>query len=217
VRVLLLHGPGEVSSRKKLIELKNQFNGESFIFEGDINEGVLRDSLSQKSLFAENRLIILENPSETLNLKPLNTEGNVSLVIWLAKEIAKTKPLFKSLDNLKAEILFFPEGKETSVFPFLDMLADGKKEALREMKRIEKQFDFHYLIVMIFYLLRQLIYLPKTSPPFVQKKVQRQRERFPLEKITSLYKEFLVLNYKVNSGLIEPKQAIFLATLKFTD
>lgn len=217
MRVLLLHGPGEVGSRKKLIEIKEKFDpGNILTYESGTSEKEILDNLSQISLFSESRLIVLEGPPESLNLESVKTLDDVTLAIWSPKEIGQKSPLLKSLARFSTQILFFPEGKEVSVFPFLDKLADGGKEAFLEAKKLEDSgFEFHYLITMVFYLLRILLAVPKNAPAFVHKKVSRQKQRFSTSRIAEIYKYLLELNFKVNSGAVEPSQAQFLMINQF--
>lgn len=217
MKVLLLHGPGEVGSRKKLIEIKEKFDpGSILTYESGVSEKEIFDNFSQISLFGGSRLTVLEDPPETLTLENVKALDDMTLVIWSSKELGQKTQLYKSLANFSPQILFFPEGKEISVFPFLDNLAEGKKEAFLEAKKlVEAGFEFHYLITMVFYLLRTMIAVPKNAPIFVQKKVSRQRQRFPMERITEIYEFLLELNCKVNGGVVESSQAQFLMINKF--
>ena len=114
------------------------------------------------------------------------------------------------------QILFFPEGKEVSVFPLLDHLANGDKKAFLEIKKLKNGgFDIFYIITMVFYLLRNLVSTPKTAPQFVKDKLVRQRKNFSLERLTNLYKEILEIDFKIKSGLLEKDQAEFLLVNKF--
>ena len=116
----------------------------------------------------------------------------------------------------QGELLFFPEAKEVSVFPFLDLLASGDKKAFLEMDKLKKaNYDTQYFITMIFYLLRSLAVIPKNALPFVKQKLERQRKRFNLEKIENLYKDILKIDFKIKSGLMEKDQAEFLLINKF--
>ncbi len=213
MRVLLLHGPGEVGSRKKLAALKDTFNGEIRTCGSQITQIELNDLLSQQSLFSEKRLVILENPPESLKIEK---EGDADLIIWISKDIDERRSLFKSLKEIKAEVTNFPEAREVSVFPFLDSLAEGKKEAFLELKKLNNGgFDTQYYITMIFYMLRSLVVTPKNAPPFVKNKLQKQRSRFTQDKLKEFYKYILEIDFKIKSGLIENDQAQFLLVNKF--
>lgn len=216
MKLLLLHGSGISSSRKKLLELKQKFDPGSVItFDPSAqwpaqDPGQIMASLQTMSMFGEERLVIIENPSVdlVLDLSPLTS--HLSLILWFDHEIDPKK-------YPKAEVLFFPEGREISVFPFLDLLANKNPEAFLEMDKLKKAYDSQYVITMVFYLLRSLVYLPAKSSEWVKKKAARQRANFTDEDIKNLYKFILEVDFKVKSGLMEPSQAEFLLVHRFAN
>ncbi|OGE36319.1 hypothetical protein A3B45_02335 [Candidatus Daviesbacteria bacterium RIFCSPLOWO2_01_FULL_39_12] len=171
--------------------------------------------LMTPSLLSEEQLIILENPDETFTdytLYPIP----YTLIFWFDHEVLNKKPIMEWVKKEQGELLFFPEAKEVSVFPFLDLLASGDKKAFLEMDKLKKaNYDTQYFITMIFYLLRSLAVIPKNALPFVKQKLERQRKRFNLEKIENLYKDILKIDFKIKSGLMEKDQAEFLLINKF--
>lgn len=218
MKLLLLHGNAKIASRKKLIELKQKFDQNSVVvFEEGTDLQTILGSISTPSLFSDERLIILENPPEdflnyTLNPVPY------TLILWFDHEVNSKKPILGFVKKEKGEILFFPEGKEISVFPFLDLLATKDKKAFLELKKLKDAgFDIQYFITMVFYLLRNLAMTPKNAPLFVKQKLERQRKNFDLEKIKNLYKEVLEIDFKIKSGLLEKDQAEFLLVNKFIE
>ena len=65
MKVLLLHGPAKVASRKKLVGLKQKFDPNNVVvFEEGSSSKDITDNLVSTSLFADERLVILENPPE---------------------------------------------------------------------------------------------------------------------------------------------------------
>ncbi|MBI2019296.1 hypothetical protein HYS95_01335 [Candidatus Daviesbacteria bacterium] len=201
---LLLHGPAKQVSRKKLIDLKGKFDPNNIVvFEEGADLRIIKESLSAQSLFEQEQLIILENPTD-LNFDSLTLNDSLTLALWFDHEIDPKK--FSGF-----EISFFPESKELSVFPFLDLLANKDRRAYLEMDKLRKNsFDIHYLLIMVFYLLRSLAVTPNKAPDFVRKKLERQRANFPLEKVTELYKEIIEIDFKIKSGLLEKEHAEFL-------
>ena len=208
MKPLLLHGPALSSSRKKLTEIKNKFDPTQIIvFEKGSDVSEILTNLSSVSIFDGERLIIWENPPEDV-LKDLPSTSH-SLVLWFDTEV-------KKLPEKELEILFFPEGKEVSIFPFLDLLAYGKKEAFMELKKLNSAgFDIQYIITMIFYLLRNLVVDPSSAKDFVKNKNARMRVNFPKERIVDLYKFVLEIDFKIKSGRLENDQAQFLLVNKF--
>lgn len=218
MKLLLLHGSAKIASRKKLIDIKQKFDTNNVIvFEEGANLQTILGSLSTPSLFSNEQLMILENPSEDFTNYQLPT-GNYQLILWVDHEVSEKKPVMEFIKKLKGEVLFFPEAKEVSIFPFLDQLAVKDKRAFLEINKLKKAgFDTQYFITMIFYLLRILAVTPKSAPAFVKNKLERQRKNFSLEKIKELYKDILEIDFKIKSGLLEKSQAEFLLVNKFID
>lgn len=224
MKPLLLHGSAKAASRKKLIEAKQKFDlprfaGEAgqnnvFVFEEGSNLQTMLDTLSSTSLFADQQMIILENPPEDFTLSTLDS-SHLTLIFWFDHEVTAKKPIMEWFKK-NGQVLYFPESREVSVFPFLDHLAAKDNKAFLEMQKLKTAgFDIQYFITMVFYLLRNLTATPKTAPQFVKDKLTRQRRNFDLEKITNLYKDILEIDFKIKSGLLEKDQAEFLLVNKF--
>lgn len=210
MRLLLLHGPGINSSRLKLTNLKKDFDPlDVVVYEEGSDVETIKGGLMTLPLLSEQRLAILENPLEDFIDYPLPTT-HYQLILWFDHEVSEKKPVMEWVKG-GGQIFYFPESKEVSVFPFLDYLTAGDKKAFLEMDKLKKAgFDSHYLIAMVFYLLRNLVATPQNAPQFVRDKLQRQRRRFSLEDIKGLYKEILEIDLKIKSGLLEKEQAEFL-------
>lgn len=211
MKLLLLHGPAISSSRKKLSQLRQKFNqGNITSFEEGADTQTILTNLQSQSLFGGERLIIIENPLDELFSNFTLSTLPFTLVLWFDHEVDTKK-------YPQAEVLFFPEAKEASVFPFLDMLAEKNKDAYLEMDKLKSAgFDSQYFITMVFYLLRSLIYQPKNMHPFAKQKAQKQRKNFSSEEIISLYKFILETDFKIKKGLLETDQAEFILVNKFT-
>lgn len=210
MKPLLLHGPAKLSSRKKLIELKQKFDTNNVVvFEQGADLQVILGYMATPSLFSSQQLIILENPSEDLANFPLNA-NNYQLLLWFDHPVNEKRPIIEWFKK-NGQIFFFPENKEVSVFPFLDALAAGDKKAYVKVQELKIEgYDVFYFITMTFYLLRNLVVTPKNAPQFVKDKLQKQRQKFPLERIKSLYQKILEIDFKIKSGLLEKDQAEFL-------
>lgn len=214
MKLLLLHGPALASSRLKLNQLKKTFSEDSIdqFPEGSSIQDIL-GSLQTISMFDQDRLIIVENPPDDLLSNSTLYALPSTLALWMDHEVSEKKEILKSINKLGGQILFFPEEKEYSIFPLLDLLGSGKKEAFLEINK--RRNDTQYIITMIFYLLRSLAVPPKNAPDFVKRKIAKQRERFSEEKVKKLYKFVLEIDYKIKNGLIENDQAEFLLVNKF--
>lgn len=223
MKLQLLHGPAESTSRKKLIDLKQKFDSNSVrVFEEGFPIDEIIGSLNTTSLFPEEKLFILENPDENFIGYPQHTNPSgqnsnpYTLILWFDHELSPKKPLLEWVKKEKGEVLFFPEAREISVFPFLDLLAGGDNKAFLEINKLKNAgFDIFYFLTMTFYLLRNLTVTPLSAPQFVKEKLIRQRRNFPPEKIKKLYKDILEMEFKLKSGLLESKQAEFILVNEF--
>lgn len=213
MKPLLLHGNAKIVSRKKLIDLKQQYDPNSIsVYEQGTKVQDILGGVMTMPMLGEERLIILENPPEDLTF---DFQPAVSLVIWYEKEISDKKPIYEYFKK-NGQIAYFPEGKERSIFPFLDMLVAGDPKAFLELEQLKLNgFEIQYFITMLFYQLRNLAVIPAKSPQFVKEKIARQRQKFPLQKVKNLYKEILEIDFKIKSGLLEVSQAEFLIISKF--
>lgn len=211
----LLHGPAIRSSRERLVLIKGKFSLDNVtVFDGKTNLQQILANLQNQSLFESERLVVLENPPDDFQFPNFNSQ--LSIVLWFDHEVSKTKPIIKVVQELKGGILFFPEEREASIFPFLDYLAAGDKKAFVEIDKLKKSnFEIQYFITMVFYLLRNLVVTPKTAPQFVKDKLQKQRKNLSQDKIKRLYKDILEIDFKIKSGLLEKDQAEFLLVRKF--
>lgn len=215
--LLLLHGSAIEASRRKLQEVRKKFNLDNvLVFEEKADLQQVLTNLQSQSLFDGGRLIILENPPEDLSVNLSLIIHNVSLVLWFDHEVAPIKPIIKLVKDAQGEIVYFSEGREISVFPFLDYLAAKDKKAFLEIEKLKRNgFDIQYIITMAFYLLRNLASTPKKAPDFVRQKLVRQRMRFDEGKIRGLYQKILTIDFKFKSGLLEQDQAEFLLINNF--
>ncbi len=211
MKLLLLHGSAKTASRKKLIELKLKFDVNNVvIFEEGSNIQTILGSLATSSLFEEERLIILENPPEDFASEFSIVNSQLSIVLWFDHEVADKKPVMQWARK-SGQLLYFPEGREVSAFQFLDKLAAQDKNAYLELEKLKKaEYDTHYLITMIFYLLRNLVATSKTAKDFVRNKNAQMRKNFSSEALIKLYKDVLEIDFKIKSGLLEKDHAEFL-------
>lgn len=202
MKVVLLHGPAINASRAKLSEIKNKFDlNNVLVFEKGADEKDVSAAMQTTSLFGDDKLIIWENPPE-------NFFPTASVILWFDHEIDTKK-------YPKAEVYFFPEAKEISVFPFLDFLGSKDKRAFLELEKLKKEYDSQYLITMILYLLRNLIATPKGAKDFVKNKNARMRKNFSRDELINMYQFVLNTDFKIKSGLLEEKQAEFSLVQRF--
>jgi|SRR3989344_168113 len=214
MRLLLLHGSAILSSRQKLAELRHEFEINNIVvFEKGSNPSV--SDLTTPNLLGEDQLIILENPPEDFAVDSSFAADNLLLILWFDHEVSEKKVVLEWVKNTKGEVIFFPDAKEISIFPLLDLLGNRKKEAFLEVNKF-KDFDTQYFITMIFYLLRNLVATPKGAKDFVRNKNAKMRINFSGGELKEIYKFILETDFKIKSGLLESSQAEFVLINKFT-
>lgn len=217
MKLVLLHGPAINASRIKLKAIRDQFPNEQVMVlpEGELTSTILTN-LQSNSLFEGDRLLIAENPAEDFTDYP-SMLVNCQLVLWFDHQIPEKKPILEWFKK-NGQVFYFPEEKETSVFPLLDCLAAADQKAFLQIKKLKSEgYDIFYFINMTYYLLRNLTVNPKRAPQFVLDKLARQRKSFNQEKISRLYLRTLEIEFKLKSGLLEKDQAEFLLVNQFID
>lgn len=208
--LIIIHGNGLIAISQKVLEIKKRFapllvteiSGKNLSFDQALVE------LATLSLFAPDRLVILEEFDDKIDLTKIPQQAELTVVIKYNKAVSPAT--IKKAQELKFQILSFTEKDETSIFPFLDKLAEKNQQTLLEIDKLLNQYGGQYILTMIFYMLRRMIILSKNLPPFVVKKITRQSQNFPPEKISQLYKEALEIDFKIKTGRIEEKMAVTL-------
>lgn len=215
MKLLLLHGPSISDSRKYLTNIKQKFNSNNvLVFEETASRQDVMGGLMAQPMLEEERLIILENPSEDFSPDLSLITDNSPLIIWFDHKLLASKPILQWASK-SGEILFFDEQIKSSVFPLLDVLAerDGGniRKAFLEIKKLKDlDLDIFYLITMSYYLLRNLSTTPKNAPEFVRKKLEKQRQNFSKEQIKIIYKKVLEIEFKLKNGMLQKEQAELL-------
>lgn len=209
MKTIILYGPGEVSKRAHLLNIRRSFDKDS-ITEVDAKQvsfGGIRTLLQSNSLFSEKRLVIIEHLGEDVDLETLIVNDPALTVVIFSGTLLATRTLLKSAAKIKAQILNFEGEKEISAFPFLDALIEKRPQALVELKKLEEEYGQMYVITMIYYLFRRnLLPLPKSD--FLQKKIVSQKRIYQNKDFGTLYKLTLETEYKIKSGLIDPSAAL---------
>lgn len=193
--LILLHGPAISASRAHLSRVRANFSiDDVLVLEKDVTSGELTLALSNTSLFSQERLMIIENPADDFTLT--SVPDDITLVVWLDHEASETKPIVKSIRALKGQVINYPESKEASIFPLLDLLAAHSNQAYTELIKIRQSgLGLQYIIVMVLYLLR--------------KELKTQRRHFSKEQIIYFYKQVLEIDFRLKSGLLDEDQAQF--------
>jgi DNA polymerase III delta subunit len=212
MNIYIFSGNGEVTINNKIRDLTKSFSKEA-ISEIDGKYMTFEQilvHLSTPSLFSEQRLVILDQPDEKIDLSLLPKNEEVTLVLRFHKTLPKTSTFLKQAAKLEAKTFQFSEQEEASIFPLIDLLADKNPRALQEVDYRIEEHSGQYILTMIFYMLRRMVQRNHKLPGFVVSKIERQKKNFPLEKIIKLYEEALKTDFKIKSGRIEEKLGLTL-------
>lgn len=208
MKVVVLHGPGEVAKRNQIFRIKAQ-SGASEVVELDLKQAdlsQLQTCLISPSLFAGSKLVVAENPSSSLNLEGLRGDCDVTLVL-VSPQLNPAAALLKSALRLGAKIIAFEGEKELSAFPFIDALIEQKKEAFVQLNKLLDEYGGVYVLSMIYYSLRRN-FLPLPASAYARKKILAQRERYQLADWPRFYRLALEADFGIKSGLAEERLAL---------
>ncbi len=217
MKVIILSGPGEVNKRIEMSRVKQQFSG-STVSVYDLSVNKLSDidlALTSQSLFDElDKLIIIENTPDDLDLKKLVKKDNPATLLFLASTPKTLSGLLSSAREIKAKIINFEVEKEVSAFPYLDGLIEGKQSVFEELQKLLNEYGGMYILSMIYYLLRRNI-LPLPESVFMQKKINAQKQKIPTDVWPQLYKVALKTDFTIKSGNLPENIALTKLTQEF--
>lgn len=200
----VLSGPGEIAKRLKLTEIKSKFDPDSITVVDLRVQGPeeLTGLIQSTSLFeSSQRLIVVENTPESLDLTTLPTNNSGLTLVCLAANPKSDRPLIKSATKLGAKRLEFAEEKELTAFPFVDGLLERSPQAFTELSKLLATYGGIYTLSMIYYGLRRNL-LPPPASSFIKEKVARQKKGWEPTDWQTLYLQTLQTEFKIKSGLI---------------
>lgn len=227
--MLILHGENLVASRAGLGQKVNHYRtlgAEIIKLAGSqLNLTQITQTLESSSMFAENRLVVIENLFSALSstekekiisyLKKFSPEN---LILWEGKKIDG-----RILARLKAEVILYDLAP--IIFRFLDSLAPGNQK--------NSIWLLHQCLVkdppeLVFYMLgRQIRLLILAAdlgskgltgmPEWKKGKLVSQAKKFGLVKLLKLYQALLKIEYQQKTGQtpfsLTSQLDLFLATL----
>lgn len=208
MRVCIIHGNNVVASLDKARTLIDKFDPMAVSRYGkEISAEELELSLASSSLFTDQRLVVLDNPD--FDPKDLPTETkDVFLMAIFTKDLPVSSVWLKWAKSIDAQILNFSETPDKSVFNWLDYLASKDAKSYSELERLLESQAEQYLVTMYFYNLRRLAIPPNKDSKWQQKLAVWQKN-FPRRKVQELYRLGLEYDYKVKTGKIDSKSALF--------
>lgn len=210
MKVIALFGPGETAKREHLFKIKKSFDLDSSK-SLDLKKSSISDlvvELSSPSLFETGeRLIVVENISESVDIDSLPNSENTTMVL-VASGIKTGSVLDKSLQKTKAQIVKFEAEKELNAFPFVDAFLEKKNTAFLELEKLMKEYGFMYVLTMVYYGLRRN-FQPPSKSDFMRQKVTKQKSLNDAKRLKDLYLLTLQTEYEIKSGKIPEDIAIF--------
>lgn len=215
MNIYILHGAGINEILKKIDLIKKEFDPLSILTISKKNlksESVLNEIISP-GLFAEKRLAILEDFDESFEIENLPDDENLNLVLKFTKALpAKSK--FLNLQRKNMKLSFFPEEKETSIFPFLDAICNKNPKALEDLEKLYVKFGGQYILTMFIYSVRRIILPLKTNNSFAMKNIENLKKSFSKEKILKFYLSILEIDFKIKTGILDERSAIQNLSIK---
>ena len=205
--IIVFHGNGLSALSKQVSHLRSQYDPLAISeFNGKIHsieQAVM--GISTSDLFADSRLIILENFNEKTDISKIITDEKTTVLIRCSKSLPAASILFKTAKNAKAQIQEFSEADEVSIFPFLDLLGEKKQQAFNQFEKVYEEYGGQYIFTMLYYFYKRLVVIPKKTPSFALQKLERQKKNFSPDKIQLLYQKTLETDFQIKSGLVEEK------------
>lgn len=214
MKLVILSGLGETKKREALFQLKQRFTTD-LVTTVDLKENSIAQLkniiFSTPLFFKEARLVVVENCPDKFDLEAVfQKENQIALILVMANP---HQEVIKKAQTLQAQIMSFPEEKETSVFPYLDYLIERKEASFLELNKLLQNYNWMYILTMIYYLLRRNL-LPLPASEFARKKIIAQQKFLKEESLEKLYLLTLQTEYKIKNGLMEGNTALYFLTEK---
>lgn len=185
--ITLLHGENVTASRKRLSEIKDNFDGE--VVYADLNS-----SLESSSLFFSKRLLILEN---VLGVK-LPEIDNDNLVFWEGKKLSATQITSFLKKYPKANVEEFKI--DPVVFKFVESIGPGNQKVMMPLwKKYMATEEPEIAMTMIVRQIK-LMLVNENMAPWQKERLARQASLFGEERLKKMLGELLEIDYKNKSG-----------------
>jgi DNA polymerase III delta subunit len=201
--ITLLHGSFSESSRKEFIRLKEEAKAKDVrVLDGrTLDPAALTQALESHSLFGGDTIVFIENLFGKLGRKQKLIESLAAIinndaadvVLWEDKEVGLT--VLKSLPKAKVTLFRIP----SSIFQLLDGIVPGA--SIRVLPPEAPELIF----AMIVRRVRQLIQLRDGVVPvglqgWQASRLTRQAKLFTMDKLLTMYKNLLDMEYSVKNG-----------------
>jgi len=210
--IYLIHGADSAKSRLKLKEITGSAKKELIYLDG--KKMILSDLIvacESLSLFSLEKTVVIENffqrklSREKTDCQKyvFNTELDPDVIFWENTEIEKIK-----LSRLPKNITVYKFDYPANLFKFLDSLGfASSRELLQKFQILNKVNDPELIFTMLVRQLRYLIIVRDDDkntgslPPWQYFKFKSQSRIFTQEKLISLYRKLLQLDFQMKSGM----------------
>lgn len=212
--ITLIHGDDIVSSRNYFYSVKSGTENPIVFDNNNYNLTDFLQSLSGKSLFAENKKIFLDRVFSSKKLAGEQLENVVSainkshspieIIIWEGSELPKT-----FLNQFpKANVKFFKLSQ--SLFAFLDSVRPNNPQNVILFHDALKNSDENMLFSMLVRQFRLLLSVSSNSngieetkklAPWQIEKLQRQSRMFTNEQLKKIYNKLYETDLNIKTGV----------------
>lgn len=202
MKIVILHGPGEVRKRAEALRIKKQYPPDN-ISQLDLkvaSPANLEVQLTSSPLFVTGEgLLVVENVPDKLDLQEFKSSDDNLTLLLLAGTPRADSLLLQSAKKMGAKIYLFEGEKELTAFPFLDSLLEGNKRAFVELEKLLSEYGAMYILAMIYYGLRRNL-LPLPPSLFLKKKIVQQKQRYQEGDWAKLYYLTLQTEFAIKEG-----------------
>lgn len=211
--ITLLHGNQAELSRQELINLKQKARGKEIrILDGrTLDAGTLTQALESASLFGGDTIVIIENltrynAKKTKLLDELagiisSNAKSTDIILWEDKELSAVQ-----INRFGKDIQLRLFKSPIVLFQFLDGLKPDSASSILSLfeKAVEKDAA-ELLFTMIVKRFRHLLIVkdggtPDGMSPWQSARLTSQAKLFTMDKLVSMYKNLLKIEYSIKSG-----------------
>lgn len=219
MEIYLLHGDHTVAILDKIKQLSHGFDDLSIsrVTAKALTPDFMINNFQGADLFSSQKLIIIDKVDPEFDLEKLPEVDQTRVVLVADKSLAASSSLMKAAIAQNLKIVHFELPPDRSIFQFLDQLGSGDRRALASFDRLFEERGDQYLLTMIIFMLRRMLFPPAKLPPAIKVKIDKQRQKFGQEGIAQLYKLTLETDYKIKSGQLEPRLGVFLLCQQISD
>jgi len=210
--IVIIHGTDIAKSRNFYIETRQKV-ANPVIFEGkNLDYNVFFQTFEGDSLFTSDKDVFIENlfsskKSNSTDIKQIveyiNKNDGLNIVFWEDKELTKAQTAL--IKKSQVNLFNYPQ----ILFTFLDSIYPSNTKTLSIFKELEKQMETELIFYMLVRQFRLMLGVEldsqidetKRMAPWQESKIRSQSSRFSKDKLASLYKKLMDIDYETKFGL----------------